>query len=54
VVVASSHPGVFNLGGDLNRSARIDRGARPRPSVQYAQACIEPLYLNAVHLNRPN
>ena len=53
MVTASSHPGVFNYGGDLNRFAElIAAGNRERLS-QYAQACIEPLYLNAVHLNRP-
>lgn len=53
MVTASSCPGVFNYGGDLNRFAElIVSGDRDRLS-QYAQACIEPLYLNAVHLNRP-
>jgi len=53
MVTASSHPDVFNYGGDLNRFAElIAAGDRARLS-QYAQACIEPLYLNAVHLNRP-
>jgi DSF synthase len=53
MVTASSHPGVFNYGGDLNRFAElITAGDRDRLS-QYAIACIEPLYLNAVHLNRP-
>lgn len=54
MVTASSHPGVFNYGGDLNRFAElITAGDRERLS-QYAKACIEPLYLNAVHLNRPD
>ena len=53
MVTASSHPGVFNYGGDLNRFAElIVSGERDR-LAQYAQACIEPLYLYAVHLNRP-
>jgi DSF synthase len=53
MVTASSCPGVFNYGGDLNRFAElILAGDRDRLS-QYAKACIEPLYLNAVHLNRP-
>lgn len=53
MVTASAHPGVFNYGGDLNRFAElIAAGDRDRLS-QYAKACIEPLYLNAVHLNRP-
>jgi len=53
MVTASSLPGVFNYGGDLNRFAElIEAGDRDLLS-KYAQACIEPLYLNAVHLNRP-
>ncbi len=53
MVTASAHPEVFNYGGDLNRFAElIAQGDRDR-LAQYAQACIEPLYLNAVHLNRP-
>ncbi len=53
-VTASSYPGVFNLGGDLqlfrDHIQRRDRDGLYR----YALACIEPLYVNAVHLNRPN
>ena len=53
MVTASSTPGVFNYGGDLNRFAElIATGDRER-LAHYAKACIEPLYLNAVHLNRP-
>lgn len=53
MITASSHEGVFNYGGDLNRFAElIAAGDRDR-LAQYAQACIEPLYLNAVNLNRP-
>jgi DSF synthase len=54
MVTASSHPEVFNYGGDLNRFAElIFAGDRDR-LAQYAKACIEPLYLNSVHLNRPD
>jgi DSF synthase len=53
-VTASACPGVFNLGGDLNlfhdHILRRDREGLAR----YAKACIEPLYLNIVHLSRPN
>jgi len=53
MVTASTHPDVFNYGGDLNRfAALIAAGDRDR-LAQYAKACIEPLYLYAVHLNRP-
>lgn len=54
VVIASSVPGVYNLGGDLELFRR-SIGEKDRESLLgYARACIEPLYLNAVHLNRPN
>jgi DSF synthase len=53
-VTASSVPGVFNLGGDL-MLFREHIAARDRDGLyRYALNCIEPLYLNAVHLNRPN
>lgn len=53
MVTASSHPGVFNYGGDLNRFAELIAADDRDRLTQYAKACIEPLYLNAVHLNRP-
>jgi len=54
VVVASAHPGVYNLGGDLNLFRQLIE-ARDRESLyKYAQACIRPLFLNALHLNRPH
>ena len=53
MVTASSHPDVFNYGGDLNRFAELIAAGERDHLAQYAQACIEPLYLNAVHLNRP-
>lgn len=54
VVVASAHTGVFNLGGDLHLFRQLIE-ARNRDSLyKYAQACIRPLFLNALHLNRTN
>src|SRR5574340_975461 len=54
VVVASAHPGVYNLGGDLNLFRQLIE-ARDRESLyKYAETCIRPLFLNALHLNRPN
>lgn len=54
VVVASGHPGIYNLGGDLSLFRQLIE-ARDRESLcKYAQACIRPLFLNALHLNRPN
>jgi len=53
MVTASAHPEVFNYGGDLNRFAELIAAGERDHLAQYARACIEPLYLNAVHLNRP-
>lgn len=53
MVTASAHPEVFNYGGDLNRFAELIAAGEREHLAQYARACIEPLYLNAVHLNRP-
>jgi DSF synthase len=52
MVTASSHPGVFNYGGDLGRFAELIQARDRERLLHYAKACIEPLYLNAVHLNR--
>jgi Enoyl-CoA hydratase/carnithine racemase len=53
-VIGSSVPGVFNLGGDLSLFHRLIL-EKDRPNLlKYARACIEPLYLIAAHLNRPN
>lgn len=52
-VVASSHSGVYNLGGDLNLFHQLILDKDRDGLYRYALACIEPLYLNAVHLNRP-
>lgn len=53
MVTASSHPEVFNYGGDLDRFAELIVSRDRDRLAQYARACIEPLYLNAVHLDRP-
>ncbi len=53
-VIASSVAGVFNLGGDLSLFHRLIL-EKDRPNLlKYARACIEPLYMIAAHLNRPN
>lgn len=53
-VTASAIPGVFNLGGDLNLFHELIL-AKDRPGLaHYAKICIAPLYLNAIHLGRPN
>ena len=54
VVVASAHPGIYNLGGDLNLFRQLIE-ARDRENLyNYAEACIRPLFLNALHLNHAN
>lgn len=53
-VIASAVPGVYNLGGDLNLFHRLIKEKDQPSLLRYARACIEPLYLIAVHLNRPN
>jgi DSF synthase len=52
MVTASSLPGIFNYGGDLGRFAEHIEAKDREGLHRYAKACIEPLYLNSVHLNR--
>lgn len=52
MVTASSHPGVFNYGGDLERFSQLILERDREHLYQYAKLCIEPLYLNAIHLHR--
>lgn len=54
VVIASSVPGIYNLGGDLNLFRQLIEEKDHQNLLRYARACIEPLYLNSVHLNRTN
>lgn len=53
VVLASSHASVYNLGGDLNLFHRLIIERDYDNLLRYAHACIEALYLNAMHLSRP-
>lgn len=52
MVTASSHPGIFNYGGDLERFAELIIARDREHLLHYAKVCIEPLYLNAIHLHR--
>lgn len=54
VVVASAHAGIYNLGGDLSLFRRLIVQRDRESLYKYAQACIQPLFLNALHLNQPN
>ena len=52
IVLASSSDGVYNLGGDLNLFHRLIIERDYDNLLRYAHACIDALYLNAMHLNR--
>jgi len=53
VVLASSHASVYNLGGDLNLFHQLIIDREHDHLLRYAHLCIEALYLNAMHLSRP-
>lgn len=53
VVLASAHPSVYNLGGDLSLFRKLIVERDHDNLLRYAHACIEALYLNAMHLSRP-
>lgn len=53
-VIASSVPGVYNLGGDLKLFHQLIKENDRASLLRYARACIDPLYMIAAHLNRPN
>lgn len=53
VVLASSHPDIYNLGGDLNLFHKLIIDQDYDNLLSYAQACIEVIYRNAMHLNLP-
>jgi DSF synthase len=52
-VVASSHPGIYNLGGDLHLFHELILRRDREGLAHYAKECIEPLYMNVMHLERP-
>lgn len=53
VVLASSYDDIYNLGGDLDLFQKLITLRDQDNLLKYAHACIEALYLNAMHLNRP-
>lgn len=53
IVLASSHADIYNLGGDLNLFRKLIIEREHDKLLHYAHACIEALYLNAMHLSRP-
>jgi DSF synthase len=53
VVLASSHASIYNLGGDLSLFQKLIIERDYDNLLRYAHVCIEALYLNAMHLSRP-
>ena len=45
IVVTSNHPGVFNLGGDLDLFCKLIRSNNRKALMAYATACIQCAYL---------
>jgi len=44
IVVSSTTPGIFNLGGDLNLFCQLIRSANRKELMAYAMACIQAVY----------
>ena len=53
LVLGSSVPGVFNLGGDLHFFNQLIRAGDRAGLFNYAKACIDVLYPNAVNFQLP-
>jgi DSF synthase len=53
IVWGSQHPGVFNLGGDLNLFASLIREQDRDTLLDYAITCIDVVYNNIVSLELP-
>lgn len=53
MVWGSKTPGVFNLGGDLRLFARLVRAQDRQALRNYAVACIDVVYANAISLELP-
>jgi len=53
MVLASSVPGVFNLGGDLNLFSKLIRNGDREGLFGYAKACIDVLFPNSVNFEMP-
>lgn len=52
IVFASSVPGIFNVGGDLNLTATLIRNRDRDGLMQYATDCIDVMYQHYNHLNK--
>ena len=53
VVLASSHPTVYNLGGDLSLLQKLIAARDYDTMLRYAHLSIEAVYHYAIHLDRP-
>jgi DSF synthase len=53
MVSCSRIPGIYNLGGDLRLFARLIRARDRERLLEYATACVDIVYLNAVNLELP-
>ncbi len=52
-ILASRSPGIFNLGGDLELFHGLITAGDRQGLLNYATACIDVLYPNAVHFDLP-
>jgi DSF synthase len=52
-ILASSVPGVFNLGGDLHLFSKLIREGDEEGLFSYAKACIDVLFPNAINFELP-
>lgn len=53
MVASSRIPGVYNLGGDLRLFAQLIRARDREGLLDYATACVDIVYMNAVNLELP-
>jgi len=53
IVVASQSKDIFNYGGDLDHFSKLINNKDKEGLLQYAQLCIENVYLTALNLNLP-
>lgn len=53
LVSSSKIPGIYNLGGDLRLFAQLIRARDREGLLDYATACVDIVYMNAVNLELP-
>ncbi|MDH3692415.1 MAG: crotonase/enoyl-CoA hydratase family protein [Gammaproteobacteria bacterium] len=52
-VLSSGHPGVFNLGGDLDYISKLIKSRDRESLVEFGRLCIDLVYKNATNYNCP-